>query len=73
MNDGEIKQTNENTSEEDDVMNATAESARPCSITESIIQSCKEIKLMQEGKLQKRSWDDFAKKMRQEIEEDEEK
>ncbi len=29
---------------------------RPCSITESIIESCKQVKLMQEGKSPKKTW-----------------
>lgn len=56
---------------EDDTVDTTIEKTRSCTIAESIIQSCKEIKLMREGKLPKRSWEDFAQKIREEIEEDE--
>lgn len=42
------------------------------SIIDSLAQSLEEMKLMQEGKLPKSNWDDFAKEMREMIEEDEE-
>ncbi len=35
------------------------EPERYCTIQESITESCKQIKLMREGKLPKRSWDDL--------------
>jgi hypothetical protein len=54
------KQNEKASNMEDDDMNISIE--RHCSIKESIIESCKEIKLMQDQKLPKRSWDDFAKK-----------
>ncbi|MDD5935549.1 MAG: hypothetical protein PUC65_08340 [Clostridiales bacterium] len=40
-----------------DSMNATV--TRPCTVQESLIQSCKEVKLMQEGKLPKKTWKEF--------------
>ena len=36
-------------------MDATMNQTRPCTISESIIQSCKEVKAMREGKTPKRS------------------
>lgn len=36
-------------------MNATMNQTRPCTIQESIIQSCKEVKSMREGSTPKRS------------------
>lgn len=36
-------------------MNAPTNQARPCTIAESIMQSCKEVKNMREGKASKRS------------------
>lgn len=54
----DIKNTNERQDlEEDDTMNAIAE--RPYTITESIIESCKEVKLMREGKRPKNSLQDL--------------
>lgn len=53
------KQTNELINQEGaDSMNATVE--RPCSIKESIIQSCKEVKLMQSGMLPKKTWKELC-------------
>lgn len=46
------------------VENHADEFKRPCSISESIIESCKEIKLMQEGKLPKKSWDDLKEELK---------
>jgi hypothetical protein len=40
---------------------------RPCTVTESIIQSCKEVKLMCEGKISKRSWREFKEQMENEM------
>lgn len=40
-------------------MNAKINQTRPCMISESIIQSCKEIKSMREGKTPKRSLEDL--------------
>jgi hypothetical protein len=65
------KQNEKASNMEDDDMNISIE--RHCSIKESIIESCKEIKLMQDQKLPKRSWDDFAKKIRDEIKEEKNK
>lgn len=56
---------------EESEMNATINIVRPCSIAESIKQSCQEVKLMREGKIPKRSWNDFTKRMEKEIAEDE--
>lgn len=50
------------TKEGADTMNATAE--RPCSISDSIIQSCKEVKLMQEGKLPKKTWKELREELK---------
>lgn len=47
-------------------MNATVNVQRPCSISESIKQSCQEVKLMREGKIPKRSWSDFQRRMKNE-------
>lgn len=56
---------------EEITMNATVEITRPCSIAESIKRSCKEVKLMREGKSPKRSWKNFADTIREEIAKDE--
>jgi hypothetical protein len=50
------------TKEGADTMNATAE--RPCSIRESIVQSCKEVKLMREGKQPKRTWKELREELK---------
>ena len=55
---------------EDVTMNAMIESARPCTILESLEQSCKEVKAMRESKAPKRSWKEFASKMKDEISKD---
>jgi len=39
---------------------------RPCTVKESIEQSLKEVKLIKEGKLPKRNWDDFMKELEKE-------
>lgn len=43
------------TKKEEQAMSATMDQARPCTISESIIQSCKEVKNMREGRTPKRS------------------
>lgn len=40
-------------------MSVTVNLERPCTISESIIQSCKEVKNMREGKIPKRSLNDL--------------
>lgn len=47
------------TEKEEQAMNAKINQTRPCTISESIIQSCKEIKSMREGKTPKRSLEDL--------------
>lgn len=37
---------------------------RYCSISESLIESCKEVKLIREGKLPKKSWRDFRAELK---------
>ena len=49
------KKLAEHSREEESKMNATVNVQRPCSISESIKQSCQEVKLMREGKIPKRS------------------
>lgn len=46
------------TAKEESVMDTTME-CRPCSISESLLQSCKEVKLMREGKSPKRNLEDL--------------
>lgn len=58
-----------NQKEESD-MSAAANLNRPCTVLESIEKSCKEVKLMREGKIPKRSWNDFKKQIENEITED---
>lgn len=48
-------------------MNTTMNVERPCTILESIEKSCQEVKLMREGKISKRSWNDFIKRMKEEM------
>ena len=48
-------------------MNATMNVERPCSISESIKQSCQEVKMMREGKIPKRSWQEFRQRMKDEM------
>lgn len=43
---------------------------RPCTIAESIALSFKEVKMMRNGEIPKRSWTDFVERMKSE-EEDE--
>lgn len=42
-------------------MSTTALDERYCTVQESIVESFKEVKLMREGKLPKKSWKDFMK------------
>lgn len=41
--------------EEEQAMSAVIDQVRPCTISESIIESCKEVKSMREGRTPKRS------------------
>lgn len=45
----------ESTKKEEQTMNTAMNQMRPCTISESIMQSCKEVKNMREGRTQKRS------------------
>lgn len=49
------------TKEEVNDMSTATLDERYCTIQESIIESFKEVKLMREGKLPKKSWKDFMK------------
>lgn len=49
------KDSVEHIKKEERTMGATMNQARPCTISESIIQSCKEMKNMREGRTPKRS------------------
>lgn len=44
---------------EEHTMSVAANLERPCTISESIMQSCKEVKSMREGKIPKRSLNDL--------------
>ena len=44
---------------EEQTMSVVANLERPCTISESIMQSCKEVKDMREGRTPKRSLDDL--------------
>ena len=55
---------------EESEMNAAANGDRICTISESIKQSCQEVRLMREGKIPKRTWKDFRRRMEAEITED---
>ena len=44
---------------EEQTMSVIANLERPCTISESIMQSCKEVKNMREGKMTKRSLNDL--------------
>ncbi|MCM1127958.1 MAG: hypothetical protein NC429_16005 [Lachnospiraceae bacterium] len=44
---------------EERTMDAAVNLDRPCTISESIIQSCKEVKSMREGRISKRSLNDL--------------
>lgn len=52
-------------------MEAAMDTARPCTIAESLKQSCQEVRLMCEGKIPKRRWDDFKQRMEKEMAEGE--
>lgn len=54
---------------EESEMSATVSVERPCSVAESIKQSCQEVKLMREGKIPKRSWSDFQRRIKNETSE----
>ena len=56
----------------DDTMNATIDTTRPCTISESIIQSCQEVNMMREGKTPKYSLDDVFSNIKKRREEEEE-
>lgn len=45
--------------EEDKTMSTTVNAKRPCTISESIIQSCKEVKGMREGLIPERSLEEL--------------
>lgn len=64
------KANSNKSSEEVKNMSTIIKNTRPCAITESLTQSFKEVKLMQEGRLPRTSWDDFAKEMREMIKKD---
>lgn len=49
----------EHIKKEEHAMSATMNQARPCTISESIMQSCKEVKNMREGRIPKRSLNDL--------------
>lgn len=55
---------------EESYMDAAMNIKRPCTILESIEKSCQEVKSMREGKIPKRSWNDFKKRMKEEMTED---
>lgn len=44
---------------------------RYISVEESIIEACKEVKLMREGKLPERTWADFEKELKKMVAEEE--
>ncbi len=67
----ESEDTKNVNNEGDDSMSATINMERPCSIQESIIQSCKEVKLMREGKKKKTSWKSFSDELRKELKDSE--
>ena len=54
-NEDEVKHTKK----EEQAMSAAMNQVRPCTISESIMQSCKEVKNMREGKTPKRSLNDL--------------
>ena len=56
--------------EEESDMNATMNAERPYTRLESLEKSCQEVELMREGKIPKRSWNDFKKHMKEEMTED---
>mgnify|MGYP001196926450 FL=1 len=50
--------------EEESDMSATMNIERPCTILESLEKSCQEVKMMREGKIPKRSWNDLKNRMK---------
>jgi hypothetical protein len=56
------KQNTKDTKEGADTMNATIQ--RPCSISESLVQSCKEVQLIREGKLPKKTWKELKEELK---------
>ncbi len=50
---------NEAVDKEEQTMGAVVNLDRPCTISESIMQSCKEVKSMREGRTPKRSLNDL--------------
>lgn len=57
---------------EDDTMNATTDIARPCTISESIIQSCNEVNMMREGIVPKHSLNELFSSIKEWSQEEEE-
>ncbi len=55
---------------EESDMNAVMNIERPCTILESLEKSCQEVKLMRDGKIPKRSWSEFRKRIEEEMTED---
>ena len=55
--------------EEESDMSATMNIERPCTILESLEKSCQEVKMMREGKIPKRSWNDLKNRMKKEVKE----
>lgn len=51
-----------NIHEEDNIINVMVE--RYCPISESIAESCKEVKLMREGKLLKKTWRELKEELK---------
>jgi len=40
------------------------DTTRPCTPTQSLIQSLKEMKLMRQGKMKKHTWDDLKRELK---------
>ena len=55
---------NDGFKKKEDTMSAMMKQTRPCTISESIIQSCKEVKMMREGKLRKKTWAELVEEMK---------
>lgn len=55
---------------EESRLNAVVNVVRPCSISESIVKSCQEVKMMREGKIPKCSWSEFEQRMIKEMPEE---
>lgn len=66
-----VASVNKEIKKEESKMDATMYIERPCTILKSIEKSCQEVKLMREGKIPKRSWNDFMKRMEDESAKDE--